>query len=154
MRSSRPQGVFDESGNVAVEFAFLAPVFLLLIFAGLQLGLVLKNYVILTNAVNVGAMQFSISRSDTTPYTDTINALEAAAPSLTAASLTITLSVNGTACTSDSACSTALSAAAPSGGTLTPATVTATYPCGTQFTSYSFLTSACKLSSTMTGGVQ
>ena len=147
-------GAVGERGNVAIEFAFLAPLFLLLILGGIQFGMLIKNYVVLTNAVDVGAMQFSISRSDTTPYTDAINAIESAAPSLTAASLTITLSVNGTACTSDSTCSSALSAAAPSGGTLQPAMVTATYPCGTQWTWYKFWTASCNLSSTMTEGVQ
>ena len=145
---------FGQSGNAAIEFAFLGPLFLLLILAGIQFGLLLKNYVILTNAVDDGAMLFSISRSSTTPYTNAINAIQTAAPSLTAASLTITLSVNGTACSSDSACSTALTAAAPSGGTLTPATVTATYPCGLQFSNYIFWTSSCNLSTTMTEGVQ
>jgi Flp pilus assembly protein TadG len=154
LRFSRTDSACGESGNVAIEFAFLAPLFLLLILAGIEFGLLIKNYVILTNAVDDGAMLFSISRSSTTPYTNTINAIEAAAPSLTAANLTITLSVNSTACTSDSTCSTALTAAAPSGGTLTPATVTATYPCGLQFSKYIFWSASCNLSATMTEGVQ
>lgn len=146
--------MLDERGATAVEFAFIAPILILLLLGAVQFGIVLKNWLTLTNAVNVGAMQFAISRSDTTPYTDTVSALEAAAPSLVAASLTITLSVNGTACSTDATCSTALTSAAPSGGTLQPAAVTATYPCASGLVFYNFWSSSCILSSTMTEGVQ
>ncbi|MBV8589274.1 MAG: pilus assembly protein [Acetobacteraceae bacterium] len=145
----------EQKGTAAVEFALIAPALLLLVLGGVQLALVLANYVALTNAANVGAMQFAISRSDTTPYTDTVAAIKAAAPNLTAASLTITLSVNGTACSSDSACQTALTNAAPSsGGSLQPASVTVSYPCGSQWTWYSFWPTSCQLTSSMTEGVQ
>lgn len=144
----------DENGATAIEFAFIAPLLILLLLGAVQFGIVLKNWVTLTNAVNVGAMQFAISRSDTNAYTDTVSALEAAAPSLTAANLTITLSVNGSTCTSNSSCSSALTSAAPSSGALTPATVTATYPCASGLVFYNFWAAGCLLSSTMTEGVQ
>jgi len=148
-------GSLGENGIAAIEFALIAPVLFFLLLGLVQFGLTLGNYVMLTNAVNVGAMQFAISRSDTTPYTDTVSAIKAAAPTLTPASLTITLSVNGTACATDSACSTALIAAAPSsGGSLQPAAVTATYPCGAMLAGYNFWASTCQLTSTMTEGVQ
>jgi Flp pilus assembly protein TadG len=146
--------VLGNDGALAVEFALLVPVFLLLVLGGVQFGLLIKNYVSLTNAVTVGAMQFAISRSATTPYTSTVSAIEAAAPTLTPGNLTITLSVNGTACSTDSTCASDLAAAAPSSGTIQPATVTVTYPCGTQLTWYNFWTSSCLLTSTMTEGVQ
>jgi Flp pilus assembly protein TadG len=148
-------GSVGERGSVAIEFAVLLPVLLLVLLGAIQFGLLLRNYVMLTNAVNVGAMQFAISRSDTTPYTDTVNAIKAAAPTLTPGSLAITLSVNGTTCATDSACSTALTAAAPSsGGSLQPAAVTVTYPCGSMLAGYNFWASTCQLTSTMTEGVQ
>jgi Flp pilus assembly protein TadG len=151
----RNNGRLGENGIAAIEFALIAPVFLFLLLGLVQFGLALGNYVMLTNAVSVGAMQFAISRSDTTPYTDTVSAIKAAAPILTPANLTITLSVNGTACATDSACSTALTAAAPSsGGSLQPAAVTATYPCGSMLAGFNFWASTCQLTSTMTEGVQ
>lgn len=52
----------------------------------------------LTNSVSAGALQFALSRSDMTPYTDAVNAVKSAASSLAPASLTITMSVNGTGC--------------------------------------------------------
>lgn len=129
--------------------------FLFLLLRLVQFGLTVGNYVMPTKAVNVGAMQFAISRSDTTPYTDTVSAIKAAGPTLTPANLTITLSVNGTACATDSACSTALIAAAPSsGGSPQPAAVTATYPCGSMLAGYNFWASTCQPTSTMTEGVQ
>jgi Flp pilus assembly protein TadG len=151
----RNEGSLGEKGIAAIEFALIAPVFLFLLLGMVQFGLTIGNYVMLTNAVSVGAMQFAISRSDTTPYTDTVNAIKSAAPTLTPASLTITLSVNGTACATDSACSTALTAAAPSsGGSLQPAAVSVTYPCGAMLAGYNFWASTCQLTSTMTEGVQ
>lgn len=151
----RSDGNLGEKGVAAIEFALIAPVLLLIVLGGIQFALMLGNYVMLTNASSVGAMQFAISRSDTTPYTDAVNAIKAAAPALSTTNLTITLTVNGTACATDSACATALTNAAPSsGGSLQPAAVTLTYPCGSQLTWYSFWTSTCKLTSTTAEGVQ
>jgi Flp pilus assembly protein TadG len=161
-------GVLGEDGALAVEFALLVPVFLLVVLGGVQFGLLIKNYVTLTNAVAVGAMQFAISRSDSDgkPASDAWTAITNAAPTLTpTTNLEMTLSVAGTACvsnanslstaaTGDSTCASALAAAAPSNGTLQSATVTVTFPCGTQLTWYNFWTSSCNLSSTMTEGVQ
>jgi Flp pilus assembly protein TadG len=153
-RRRRYDGSLGEKGTTTIEFAILLPALILLLMGTVEFGLVLANYIQVTNAAGVGAMQFSISRSDTTPYTDTVSAIKAAAPSLTPANLTTTFSVNGTACSTDSACSTALTNAAPSGGTLTPASVTVAYPCGSMLTGYTFWPTTCQLSTTMTEGVQ
>lgn len=114
----------DRTGIAAVEFALVAPVLMLVLFGIIQFGLTLNNYLVLTDAVQAGARQFSISRASATPWTTATTAVTSAAPNLTAANITITLRVNGTACASDAACQTALSAAA--GGA---SSVTATYPC-------------------------
>jgi Flp pilus assembly protein TadG len=168
-KSRRIGGRRREDGVVAIEFALLAPALLLLLLGAVQLGLVLRNYVILTNAVSVAAMQFAISRSDTKPASDAWTAMTNAAPTLTPTSnLKMTLAVGSpaTACvtnansssaaaTADSTCETALSNAAPtSGGTLQPASVTATFPCGAELTWINFWASSCKLTSTMAQGVQ
>jgi Flp pilus assembly protein TadG len=153
-RRRRYDYILGEKGVAAVEFALLLPPLILLLMGTVQFGLVLANYVQVTNAAGVGAMTFAISRSDTTPYTDTVSAIKAAAPSLTPANLTMTFSVNGTACSTDAACNTALTNAAPSGGALTPASVTVAYPCGSMLTGYTFWSSTCQLSSTISEGVQ
>src|ERR1700719_4691912 len=109
LKAAKAKSVGDR-GAALVEFALIAPMLLLIVLGTAQFGLTLGQYVMLTNAVGVGAMQFAVSRSDTTPYTDTVNAVKAAATTLTPASLTITLSVGSpmTACTTDGACATAL----------------------------------------------
>ncbi len=101
---SRAQTVRDASGTAAVEFALIGPVLLLIVVGVFVFGVALNNYVTLTNAAESGAFQFAFSRGASAPYTDTTNKIKGAAPNLVPANLTITLSVNGTACTSDSAC--------------------------------------------------
>jgi Flp pilus assembly protein TadG len=117
--------VWDNGGAEAIEFAVLTPVLLLLVAAPIQFGLTITNYEVLTDAVGAGARQFSVSRGvSSTPLTTTVSVVQSAAPSLASATLTIALSVNGTTCTTDTTCTTALSSAQG-----LPSTVTATYPC-------------------------
>jgi Flp pilus assembly protein TadG len=142
-------GRLGKRGAVAVEFAIVVPVLLVIMTGTALFGLTLNQYVMLTNAVATGAQLFSISRGTTpTPYTSTVSAIEAAAPSLIPANLTITLSVNGTACTSDATCQTALSNAATN-----PATVSATYPCSLAMAFYNFWP-GCTLASQVTEPIQ
>jgi Flp pilus assembly protein TadG len=118
------RAIKQENGAAAVEFAMLAPVLMSILFGIVTFGLVLNNWVELTNSTRASARQFAISRSSTTPYTNAKNAIGSSAPDLTSSNVTMTFKVNGTACATDSACQTALSTAA--GGT---ASVTASYPC-------------------------
>ena len=126
----------DRSGAPAVEFALIAPLLLMLIMGIIQFSITLNNYIELTEAVRTGARNLAISRamSAATPYTTTVADIGASAGNLTASNITVTLSVNGTACTTDSGCLTALSTAA--GQT---ATVTATYPCSLTVMGVNFL---------------
>src|SRR5215470_12720212 len=74
--------LMSNGGASAVEFAFLAPV-LILLFAGIcQFTLVLSNYVTLEHAVHAGARTMAISRGDTIPLTDTKNQILASAGNL------------------------------------------------------------------------
>jgi Flp pilus assembly protein TadG len=140
-----------ERGAAMVEFGLLAPVLLLILLGTAQFGLTLNQYVLLTNAVSIGGLQFALSRSDTTPYTDAVSAVQnAAKPTLTPASLTITLSVGSplTACGSDATCMTALT-----NNVGQPAQVTATYPCNLHVMWYNFAP-VCNLTSQVTERVQ
>lgn len=112
------------AGVSAVEFALVAPVLLMILIGTLQCGIAFNNYLTLNNSVRAGARVLAASRGSTTPYSDTQNALYQSAPNLTRGSITISISVNGSTCRSDSACQTALTAAAGQ-----PASVNATYPC-------------------------
>lgn len=128
----------------AVEFALTAPVLLFILFGIIEFGLTLNNYLVLTDAASAGVRQFAISRSSTNPLTTATAAVTAAAPNLTSANLTITLKVNGTACSSDPACQTALSNA--TGGS---ASLTAAYPCNLAIMGVNFAP-GCSLSAEVT----
>ena len=112
----------DRRGVSAIEFAIVAPVVLAIGTGMLKFGVAISHYLMLTNAAAQGATTFALSRGTTTPFTSTSTAITNAAQSLTAASITKTLKVNGTACTSDTTCAAALTAGAT-------ALVITTYPC-------------------------
>jgi Flp pilus assembly protein TadG len=138
----------DRAGASAVEFAFLVPVFLLLAVGTAKFGLALNSYIMLTEAAADGARQLALSRGSTTPYTNAVSVVQSTATNLTVASLTITTSVNGTSCTSDTTCQTALNSASGQ-----PAVVTATYPCDLVVVGVNFIPS-CTLTSTTTEYVE
>ena len=153
LKAAKAKSVGDR-GAALVEFALIAPMLLLIVLGTAQFGLTLNQVVMLTNAVGVGAMQFAVSRSDTTPYTDTVNAVKAAATTLTPASLTITLSVGSplTACSTDAACATALTSNVGQPAQVS-ATYTATFPCNL-LTTWKGMASTCNLTSQVTERVQ
>ena len=114
----------DVSGTALIEFAFVMPLLMVMLVGMFMFGLTIHDYISVTGAAEAGMLQLTVSRGDTTSWTDTTNVIYAAAPTLTKASLTVSMSVNGTACTSDATCVTALSTAAG-----LPASVTVRYPC-------------------------
>ncbi len=86
-------------GQALVEFALLSPLVLLLIFGMCIFGLMLSQYLTLSNAVSIGAQQLATYRnglSSTDACAVVYNAVTNAAPNLTAANLTFTITVNGT----------------------------------------------------------
>ena len=124
----------NDSGASAVEFAFILPLLMLLFFMIVKCGYFFNNYVELANGVASGARQASVNRGSTTPYSTTIAAVDAGAPNLIASNITISITVNGTPCTSDTNAATKTTAAntcqtAFSTAEGTEAVVTATYPC-------------------------
>jgi len=136
-----------ELGAAIVEFALALPGLLLIVVGTAQFGLTLNNYVTLTDAVRTGARQFAVSRGDTTPRTSAVNRIYGSAPNLTQANLTIALSVNGTECAADAACSTALTVGLP-------VTITASYPCSLVVSGIDFAPSGCTLMAQTTERVE
>jgi hypothetical protein len=128
MRSRLFEVVKDHEGSALVEFTLVLPVLMFLI-----LGLAL----------------------DSTAYTDTVSAINSAAGGISG--LSITLSVNGTPCTTNSgtgSCQTALQNANAAGFPPQAASVTVSYTCASTFTSiipasFISLTGICPLKSTM-----
>jgi Flp pilus assembly protein TadG len=122
---------FEEQGQAMVETALVLPILLLVLTGILAMGLAFNNYLILTEASNVGARALAISRGSTTdPCATASSAVIAAAPLLVSTNLTFTFVLNGTSYsgTSCSSGSTTTGAAANlvQGSN---ALVTVTYPC-------------------------
>lgn len=99
--------VRHQNGSTMVEFVIVFPLFLMLVFGIMQFGLLLNNYVMLNNASLVGARMLAKQRGYTKPYTDTQSLILASMPTMKQ-TMTITMSVGGTLCSSDSACAALL----------------------------------------------
>lgn len=108
----------NQRGGTAVEFALVLPVLLALLFGTVQFGWLVNNYLTLTNAASLGARLLASERGYASPYTDTQQAILNSTASLKSA-LTISMSVGGSTCSSDSTCAGALgtSTQAPTAGT-------------------------------------
>ncbi len=128
----------NRDGVTAIEFAIISPVLLTMLLGMFQFGTVMNNYMILTNAAAKGALTIALSRGTTTPYTTTKSAITAAAPNLTSTNITTTVTINGTACASDAACTTALVAGVS-------AVVKSTYPCNLTVMGINYAPSGCTL---------
>jgi len=131
--------VKHDEGVSAIEFAILSPVLLTIVTGIFQFGVAMSQYLNLTNAVAQGALTLALSRGTTTPYSSTTTAIKSTAPGLTPAQLTITVKINGSACTSDATCLTLMVA----GQT---ALVKATYPCNLTVMGHNYAPSGCNLS--------
>jgi len=137
----------DTRGVSAIEFAIIAPVFLTIVTGALKFGVTISHNLLLNNGAAQGAMNLALSRGTTTPYTTTVSAVTGGANGLTTASISVTVKINGTACSTDSACSTALTSGATG-------TVVATYPCDMSVMGVNYLGSTCTLTATSAAMIQ
>jgi len=151
----------DHTGSSLVEFTLVMPVLLFLALGAAQFGLLFYNYISVAKAAAYGARIFAIGHGDATIYSDAESAINGAASNLSG--LTITLSVNGSACTTNSQCQTDLLNArqaniANTTGTtpLQGASVTVSYACTANLIpAYLInLASICPLKSTMWQAVE
>src|ERR1700674_590541 len=133
----------DRAAATAGEFALLAPVLLVMLMGIAKFGITLNSYVMLPEAAADGPRYLAPSRGAATPYTSTVRQVTATASNLTG-TLTITTSINGTACSTNSTCQTALNTAVG-----LAARVTATYPCNLTVMGVDFAP-GCTLSSSTT----
>jgi Flp pilus assembly protein TadG len=113
-------------GGAAVEFALLLPLLLVILIGIAQFSWLIGNYIIVTHAAAVGAHLLASERGFSSPYTETVASVTNALGPLQNP-LAITTSINGVACTSNSACQSALGTMtnAPSAGST--ATVSLVY---------------------------
>jgi Flp pilus assembly protein TadG len=86
----------EERGAALVETALVMPILMTVIFGMIEMGIMLNNYMQLTNAVAIGGEVLAVDRGNTTdPCADASNAVLAAAPGLNPANLTFTVILNG-----------------------------------------------------------
>jgi Flp pilus assembly protein TadG len=72
----------NESGQALVEFALVAPVLFLILFAIIQFGIAFMHSVALTDAVRAGARKAAVSRTAADPSAAATNAVLGAATDL------------------------------------------------------------------------
>jgi Flp pilus assembly protein TadG len=113
-------------------------VLLTMLLGMFQFGSTMNDYMVLTNAAAKGALTIALSRGSTTPYTTTKSAITAAAPNLDSTKITVTVTINGTDCSTDAACTTSLVAG-------NSAVVKATYPCDLTVMGINYAPSGCTL---------
>src|ERR1700712_5042043 len=97
--------ISSEDGSSLVEFALTLPMFMLVVTGVLYLGIVLFNFITLTEATQFSARQMMISRGQTTdPCALFISTFYSSAPTLTHSNLTFSFSLNGTQYLSTTSC--------------------------------------------------
>lgn len=115
----------NKRGQSLIEFTLVMPILLMTVTGMVSFGMTMRNYLVLTNAVNTGAQALSMSRGQTTdPCATAYSAIETAGPTLTMSSLSFTFVINGSSYTTTSC--TAGAAKMVQGAT---AQISATYPC-------------------------
>lgn len=85
----------DDDGQALVEFAVVAPLLVLLLFAVLQFGVLFNNYLVLTDAVRVGGRTAAVSRRAEDPSAAAAAAVRASAANLELADLAVAVNAPG-----------------------------------------------------------
>lgn len=92
-------GSQGEEGSTIAEMALVMPVMLVVLTGIFSFGIVMNQYLVLTNAVNAGARAFALSRgsgtsstaSNADPCTLAVTTIQASATNLNSANLTYTI---------------------------------------------------------------
>lgn len=140
----------DTRGSVFVEAALVLPLTVIILAGIMEWGLTLYQYNQLSAATANAVRELIISRGYSTPYKNVTDQFAAWARTLefgTGKRGTIIVTVNGTTCSKDADCKTALDGALGKN-----ATVTAKYDCYLQFTPTA--ASPCPIVISMTGLVE
>jgi Flp pilus assembly protein TadG len=135
----------EQNGSSLIEFALVMPVMLLVMTGIFSFAVAINHQQQLTQAVGAGGQYLQQIRTSTTdPCKDTFTAITSAAPNLTSASITLTVTMGTTAVTAKT-CSGDQSLLTQGGNV----SVAATYPCTLTAYAYNF-GSACSLSAKVT----
>ncbi|WP_263376520.1 TadE/TadG family type IV pilus assembly protein [Granulicella aggregans] len=87
----------DQKAQSLIEFAFILPVFLLVVTGMFAFGVAFTNWMVLTDATSLGGRTVSISRGNTLdPCSTASTAVAGAAPGLNTSQITYSSVINGT----------------------------------------------------------
>ena len=126
-----------DEGAALVEFALMLPILMMVLLGMFNLGVMLNQYLQLTNAVGIGGQALAVARGNTTnPCSLVFSAVENAAPTLTPSQLSFNLTLNGTAFgpyagNNATGCSSSSTTTGAAGDLVAgqSITLTVTYPC-------------------------
>lgn len=120
----------DEAGQAVIETAVTLPILLMVVLGIAQFGIAFNHYIMLTDAVRVGARQLASGRQTANPCQVAAARIAASAVSLASANIAVTMTVNGTQYTGtppgSPSCPGSVGTSMVAGGN---AIVSATYPC-------------------------
>jgi Flp pilus assembly protein TadG len=134
----------EQNGSSLIEFALVLPVMLLVMTGIFSMGIAFNQQEQLTQAVGAGGQYLQQIRTSTTdPCKDTFTAITGAAPNLTSANITLTVTMGSTAVTAKTCAGDQTDLT--QGGNVT---VSATYPCSIIAYKYAFGT--CTLNAEVT----
>jgi len=85
----------SERGQTMVEFALVAPLLLVIVFAVIQFGILYNNYVTITDAARVGARKAAVSRLAASPTGAAVAAARGSASALDQAKLGVSVAASG-----------------------------------------------------------
>ena len=137
----------NQRGSSLVEFAVILPVLALFVLAIGRFGITFNNYIALTDAVRAGARQLATGRGVTNPCQNAQNRVYSAAPTLSQASLPVTIVVSGSSISGNTCGNSVLTSGED-------VTVSATYPCSLTFFGINFAGGTCTLSSSTTARIE
>jgi Flp pilus assembly protein TadG len=122
-----------ERGAALVEFALVLPIFLIVTFGMISMGLLMNEYLELTEVCNIGGQQLALMRNNSDPCKTVYDDLVLVSPHIAASAMTLTFTLNGTVygpfTGSASSCTAAFTQfqAIPSGTLGTPVTLSIQY---------------------------
>jgi Flp pilus assembly protein TadG len=77
-----------------VEFAFVLPIVLVVLFGVIQFAIVFNSYITITDAARVGARTATVSRTAAQPVATTVTAVRNSAPNLDQTKLQVVVTPN------------------------------------------------------------
>lgn len=147
-RNPAQEELEDEDGNILVELALILPTCMMVLTGIFSFAFAYSNELMLTNAVGSGATYLQQNAPYTTdPCSDALTKIEAAAPSLIASNINLTLTINNGTPVTGSSCQS--SASSLNTATGIPVNVSATYPCNIHVLNFT-ISPTCKLTAQTT----